>query len=100
MKRKCNRHIVFIHNFSYFDGIFIFRMLVNLISSSNIKPLIRDGRIINLKVEFEVENKKTKDKKNKKYYINYRDSYLLLTASLSKLGKTFSSNKIKKEEKW
>ena len=99
MKSKYNKHIVYLHNFSYFDGIFLFKSLVDLIQSKNIKPLIRNGRIINLKVEWTVKNK-NENKKDTKYCINFRDSYLLLTASLSKLGKTFSSDKITKEEKW
>ena len=103
MKRKYNRHIVYLHNFSYFDGIFIFKVLVNLVPSKSIQPLIRDGRIINLKVEFEIDNKNLKhnpsNKNKSKYHINFRYSYLLLTASLSKLGKTFSSDKIKKRRK-
>ena len=102
MQRKYNRHNIYLHNFSYFDGIFIFKILTNLVPSKSIQPLIRDGRIINLKVEFDVVNKKnTKKDKNIKYHINFRDSYLLLTASLSKLGKTFSSSdKKESQEKW
>ncbi len=97
MQRKYNKNIIYLHNFSYFDGIFLFRMLADLVPSKNIKPLMRDSRIINLKIEYLTEKKGNKETK---YYINFRDSYLLLTASLSKLGKTFSSNKINKEEKW
>jgi hypothetical protein len=51
LRSKYNGYIVYLHNFSYFDGIFLFKALVDLIESKNIKPLIRDGRIINLKVE-------------------------------------------------
>ena len=99
MKRKYNRSIVYLHNFSYFDGIFLFGSLLKLIDNptKNIKPLMRNGRIINLKVNFLTE---TKNNRKINYSINFRDSYLLLTASLSKLGKTFSSNKMVKQEKW
>jgi len=99
MKRKYNRNIVYLHNFSYFDGIFLFGTLLKIIDNptKNIKPLMRNGRIINLKVTFLTETKKNKEVN---YSINFRDSYLLLTASLSKLGKTFSSDKMVKQEKW
>jgi DNA polymerase type B, organellar and viral len=92
MKRKYNRSIVYLHNFSYFDGIFLFGSLLKIIDNptTNIKPLMRNGRIINLKVIYLTEKK---GNKKIKYYINFRDSYLLLTASLSKLGKTFNKNK-------
>lgn len=98
MRSKYNRHIVYLHNFSYFDGIFLFSSLLQIIPNptKNIKPLMRNGRIINLKVNFLTEKK---GNKKVKYYINFRDSYLLLTSSLSKLGKTFSSDKLKKQEK-
>ena len=60
MKRKYNRSIVYLHNFTYFDGIFLFGSLLKLIDNptKNIKPLMRNGRIINLKVNFLTETKK------------------------------------------
>ena len=99
LKRKYNKHRVYLHNFSYFDGIFLMKIISSVVESKNIKPVIRDGRIINLKVEFESKNKdldeksKTSNEKNKKKYsVELRDSYLLLTTSLEKLGKTFAVN--------
>ena len=37
---------------SYFDGIFLLKEIIPITGSNNVKPVIRDGRIINLKVEF------------------------------------------------
>jgi hypothetical protein len=60
MKRKYDRSIVYLHNFSYFDGIFLFGSLIKIIDNptKNIKPLMRNGRIINLKVNFLIEKKR------------------------------------------
>jgi len=69
------------------------KIISNILSSNNIKPIIRDGRIINLKVEFSPSNNKNK------YYVEFRDSYLLLTTSLDNLGKSFALNKGKLESK-
>jgi hypothetical protein len=52
LKIKYNKHRVYLHNFSYFDGIFLMREIISLTGSDQIKPVIKDGRIINLKVEF------------------------------------------------
>jgi hypothetical protein len=93
LKRKHNKYRVYLHNFSCFDGVFLMRIISNIISSNKIKPIIRDGRIINLKVGFESVDKKSK------YYVEFRDSYLLLTTSLENLGKTFALNKNKLKNK-
>jgi hypothetical protein len=74
---KCN---VYIHNFSYFDGIFLLRLISEL--SSKVDVIIRDNKLINVKVNYEIENKN--------YNINIRDSYLLLPASLANLAKSFN----------
>jgi DNA polymerase type B, organellar and viral len=105
LRRKYNKHRVYLHNFSYFDGIFLMKIISNVVDSKNIKPVIRDGRIINLRVGFEPINKNLKNikkvssKHQRKYYVEFRDSYLLLTTSLEKLGKTFAINEGKLETK-
>jgi hypothetical protein len=76
MKRKYHQHKVFIHNFSNFDGIFLLKILSSL--SNSIKPIIRDGEIIDLNFIFE------------KYYLHFRDSLLLLPSSLAKLARHFN----------
>lgn len=83
--RKYNYQRVFIHNLSYFDGVFL---LKNLCFLGNVKPLIRNGRIYNIRLELSGVNKK-------KYIIYIRDSYLLLPLSLEKLGFSFKVKNIK-----
>jgi DNA polymerase type B, organellar and viral len=77
MKRKYNQYKIFLHNLSYFDGIFLIKIISDL--SKTIKPIIRDGRIIDLNLQFN----------NNKSSIYFRDSYLLLPASLKKLAINF-----------
>jgi hypothetical protein len=77
LKDKYDKFIVFIHNFSYFDSIFLLKTLYNL--SDKIKPTLRDGRFIDFKLKF-----------NKKLNLYFRDSLLMLPLSLSKLAKNFN----------
>jgi len=79
MRKKYHQHKVYVHNFSYFDGVFLLGILSSL--SNNIKPIIRDGRIIDLSFEF--------GEGKTKYKLYFRDSYLLLPASLRSLAKNF-----------
>jgi hypothetical protein len=74
---KYNRYIVILHNFSYFDGILIFRHLTTL--AIKIETIQREGRLIETKVIF-----------GKNYYISFRDSFLLLPSSLDNLAITFN----------
>src|SRR5258706_1623848 len=102
LKRKYNKHRVYLQNFSYFDGIFLMKIISDLVDAEKMTPVIRDNRIINLRVEYESEKfKKDINKKDSKikYYVEFRDSYLLLTSSLEKLGKTFAINEGKLEQK-
>lgn len=80
MKPKYHNWKVFIHNFSYFDGIFLLRILSEL-TDLMIKPIIREGRIINLKFSYSIY--KTK------FNLYFRDSYLLLPFSLKDLALNF-----------
>jgi hypothetical protein len=98
LRRKYNKHRVYLHNFSYFDGIFLMKIITDLVDCECIHPVIRDGRIINLRVGFESKSKESNKSKNK-YYVEFRDSYLLLTTSLEKLGKTFALNDGQLEQK-
>jgi hypothetical protein len=55
--------------------------LINLIYNQEeimIKPTLKDGKIINLDIKFD------------RYKISFRDSLLILLASLKKLAKSFS----------
>jgi hypothetical protein len=76
MRYKYNGYKVYLHNFSNFDSIFLMRILSNL--SNKMNPVIRKGRIINLRFEF-----------SKGYVLYFRDSYLLLPSSLRSLAENF-----------
>ena len=77
MKRKYHNHKIYLHNFSRFDSIFLFSVFTDL--SDSVHPVIRDGRFINLRINFAG-----------KYNLYFRDSLLLLPSSLDKLAKDFS----------
>lgn len=70
--------IVYLHNFSNFDAVFLIRVLSELNHRTKIKPVIRDGRIIDLKVNLS------------KGKLQFRDSYQLISASLNSLAKNFN----------
>ena len=80
MKPKFHNHKVYLHNFSFFDGIFLLRILSEL-TNITIKPIIRDGRIIDLNFRFGISTHI--------FNLYFRDSYLLLPSSLSKLAINF-----------
>jgi hypothetical protein len=46
MRKKYDIYKIYFHNFSYFDGIFLVKILSNL-TDINLNPTIKDGRIIN-----------------------------------------------------
>jgi DNA polymerase type B, organellar and viral len=65
MKRKYHGYKIYVHNLSNFDGIFILKILAS-IPDSNLKPIIKDGKMIELKLSFS------------KYNISFRDSFFLV----------------------
>jgi hypothetical protein len=75
MKRKYNGYKVMLHNFSKFDGVFLLKILSKL--SDDLVPTINNNNYINFTFKFA------------KYYLHFRDSYLLLPLSLEKLAKGF-----------
>ena len=78
MQPKFSRYKVYVHNFSHFDAIFLFRIITKL--TSKVKPIIRNSKIIVCRVYYG---------KNDKNYITFVDSYLLLPSSLRKLAQQF-----------
>lgn len=83
LHRKYNGYRVYIHNFSNFDSIFLQRIMINF-NSCNVKNIIkRNGKIINLTLEYNLTGKR-------KYSIYFRDSLLMLPSSLKKLGDSFN----------
>lgn len=79
LRPKFNDYKVYLHNFSNFDGIFMIKILSEI--STKVKPIIKDGRIINISVKY--------GKKNN-YTLHFRDSYLILPSSLDNLAKNFN----------
>jgi hypothetical protein len=78
MIRKYNNYKVYVHNLSKFDIIFLLKYLVKV---GSINPIIHNKRIISVNLNFGKDNE---------YQLHFRDSYLLLLASLRKLGKSFN----------
>src|ERR1700721_2821528 len=81
--RKYNNYKIYVHNLSKFDAVFLLRVLAE-IPNLYIDPIIRDGRIINIKMSY----LPTKDTK-KPYVFEFRSSLLLLPSSLKNLAITF-----------
>ena len=80
MKRKYNGYKVYVHNLSNFDGIFLLKIL-SVIDNIKIFPIIKDNKMINIKLSYEGINN---------YTISFRDSLLMLPSSLNKLTKQFN----------
>jgi hypothetical protein len=76
--RKYNGHKIYVHNLAKFDIIFLLKYLVKFAS---VKPVIHNGRIISLVLNYG---------KDLEYQIEFKDSYLILLNSLAKLSKSFS----------
>lgn len=76
LRNKYNHYMVYAHNFSGFDGIFLLKILADL---GHIEPLMRDGKIININLRFAINN-------NKQGLLKFRDSLLLLPNSLRDLA--------------
>jgi len=78
IKRKYYNYHVYFHNFSYFDGVFLLKILATL---GKIKLIIRDNRIISIRFKFKEDNKAI-------LYIY--DSYLILPKSQRELAESFN----------
>lgn len=81
-KAKYNKYKVYFHNLSYFDSVYILRILAKIAKSKNYKLnlQLKDGKIINIRVNYGPGVSKL-------YNIYFRDSYLLLPESLDNLAK-------------
>lgn len=78
VKSKYNGYIVYLHNLSKFDSVFLMRHLAKIADNMDRDPLIKDGRVI----EFRVKLGKVR--------VRFRDSLLMLPVSLKLLGSTFN----------
>jgi hypothetical protein len=76
--RKYNSSNVYIHNLAKFDIIFLLKYLVKL---GSVHPIIHNGRIICINLNYGKDNE---------YQINFKDSYLILLSSLRSLCKSFN----------
>ena len=81
--RKYKGYKVYVHNLAKFDIIFLLKYLVKV---ATIQPVIHNGRIISVTVNFG---------KNSEYQIEFRDSYLILLKSLRELCGAFKVETIK-----
>jgi DNA polymerase type B, organellar and viral len=84
-RRKNTSKNIYIHNGSEFDLIFLLKHLANY-DNIKIKPLIKDGKFINITIEYGP---------NYQYNIYIKDSFLLLPHSLSQLSKDFNCESVK-----
>jgi DNA polymerase type B, organellar and viral len=75
--RKYNGYNIYIHNFAKFDAIFLLKYLIKL---GIVEPIIHNDRLISINLNYG---------KNNEYKIQFKDSYLILLASLVKLAKAF-----------
>jgi hypothetical protein len=75
--RKYKGYSVYAHNLAKFDIIFLLKYLVKL---GKIKPIIHHGKIISLTINYGEKGQ---------YKIEFKDSLLLLLASLKSLCKSF-----------
>jgi hypothetical protein len=76
--RKYTNYKVYIHNMAKFDIIFLLKYLVKIV---DIKPIIHNGKIIQLDINYGPNNQ---------YKLRIKDSLLLLLSSLDDLSKAFN----------
>ena len=84
LRPKYSGFVVYVHNLSHFDGVFLISVLSDLLHEDKnlkIKPVMREGEIINIKINYGPKSK---------YTLSIRDSYLLLPLSLAKLSVQFA----------
>ena len=83
--REYAQKTIYIHNSSNFDLIFLLKYIVNK-EGILLEPIIKDGKYINLRIKYGP---------NFNYYVNFKDSYLILPGSLDKLTKNFNVETLK-----
>ncbi len=82
LRRKFEYHKIYVHNFSYFDAIFLIDTLTQL--GSIRKPVIRDNKILKIRFNFKIN-----ETDKRKYTLTFYDSNLLFQSSLRNLSKSF-----------
>ena len=81
MKRRYDGYKIYIHNFSYFDAIFMIDVLSTL---GEVKPLMRDNNMLKLTFKYY-----TGEDKKRACTLHFYDSMLILPNSLDSLSKSF-----------
>uniref|UniRef100_UPI00397B4606 DNA polymerase n=1 Tax=Salmonella sp. SAL4457 TaxID=3159912 RepID=UPI00397B4606 len=83
LRRKYRGYIVYAHNLSKFDLIFLFKYLAKLwmFDGYKVTPIFKDGAAISIVVT-----------NNNGVSLTFRDSYLILPSSLKTLAETFKTN--------
>lgn len=76
---------IYIHNSSNFDLVFILKHIANY-PGVELEPIIRDGKFINLKIKYGSK---------KEFFVDMRDSFLLLPVSLKDLAEQFKVSTLK-----
>ena len=79
--REYSQKTIYMHNSSNFDLIFLLKYIINE-KEIKIEPIIKDGNYINIRIKYGP---------SLNYYVNLKDSYLILPDSLYNLTKTFST---------
>jgi hypothetical protein len=74
LKSKYDQHKIYLHNLSFFDGVFMLNIL-NELPNSFLSLTRHEGKLINITLSY-----------GKKYHIYFRDSLLILPLSLYKLA--------------
>lgn len=82
---KSKRLLIYAHNLSNFDGLFLLKHLINY---GEVKPLYFNGKLISIEVKLNVKGYEGK-------VLLFKDSYLLLPYSLRILCETFKIDSIK-----
>nr|WLF85175.1 hypothetical protein [Amanita phalloides] len=93
IKPKYNKYVLYAHNMSTFDGIFIIEALLEAtIAAENpncrIKPIIKENKIISVGIDYGWDEEIGRFR----YHLDIHDSLLLLLSSLEKLSNTFLSD--------
>lgn len=76
LKPEYNNWLVYFHNFSKFDGVFLLNILVTI--SNKVEPLVRDSDLLNITLTTDTGLR-----------ISFRDSLLLIPGKLKDLCKNF-----------
>jgi len=85
IRDKYNYKKLYIHNLSYFDGIFLLDTLSKL---GRVEPTMRDGKILKLKLTCTYTDPITG--KDSTIILIFYDSLLILPASLNNLSNSFN----------